>query len=189
VSRLLSNYPNYAGLFPTLKSAEVLQQQGSTSQVEYRIHIPTPIPVLNFKETVVMQHQIDHNSINSLVLQAPVPFGAGKIEWFEIDAQHTLISVTQWGDLNQPKGFLFSKILNALPDAKLGIPAGTNGFLLESLQRRFKAFSSETLAANQLPELKLNASQLDKSHPIKSKLERTCVLYFDSAARSLWAKL
>lgn len=162
VARLLSNYPNYAGLFPTLKSAEVLQQQGSTSQVEYRIHIPTPIPVLNFKETVVMQHQIQHNSINSLVLEAPVPFGAGKIEWFEIDAQHTLISVTQWGDLNQPKGFLFSKILNALPDAKLGIPAGTNGFLLESLQRRFKAFSSETLAANQLPELKLNASQIDK---------------------------
>lgn len=162
VARLLSNYSNYAGLFPTLKSAEVVEQHGNLSQVRYKIHIPTPIPVLNFKESVLMQHQLQGNSLTSLILEAPVPFGAGKIEWFELDKNHTLITITQWGDLDQPKGFLFSKILKALPDAKLGIPAGTNGFLLESLQRRFKAFSSETLAAGQLPKLQLNRNQLEK---------------------------
>ena len=62
VSRLLLNYTNYAGLFPTLKSAKVVEQQGSISQVKYNIHIPTPIPVLNFRETVLMQHQADANS-------------------------------------------------------------------------------------------------------------------------------
>ncbi len=84
---------------------------------------------------------------------------------------------------------MFSKILNALPDAKLGIPAGTNGFLLESLQRRFKAFSSETLAANQLPELKLNASQLDKVTQLSQSSKEPVSFHFDSAARSLWGKI
>lgn len=58
VEKLLRHYPNYVGLFPTLKSAKVLEQQGSIQQVKYQVHIPTPIPVLNFKETVVMQHHL-----------------------------------------------------------------------------------------------------------------------------------
>ncbi|OTG81293.1 hypothetical protein B9T33_06380 [Acinetobacter sp. ANC 5054] len=182
VSRLLSNYSNYAGLFPTLKSAEVLEQNGAVSQVKYNIHIPTPIPVLNFKENVVMQHQIQGNSITSLVIDAPVPYGVGKLEWFELSPNQTLITVTQWGDLNHPKGFLFSKILNALPDAKLGIPAGTNGFLIESLQRRFKTFSSETLDHGQLPDLKLSANQIEKII-LLSKTTKEPVSYIVTAQR------
>lgn len=144
VARLLQNYANYAGLFPTLKQAKVLEQQGGVSTVQYAIHIPTPIPVLNFRESITMQHQIEGSSISNLVLDAPVPYGSGKLEWFELSPNQTLITVTQWGNLNKPKGFLFSKILNAVPEAKLGIPAGTSGFLLEALQRRFKSSAAHS---------------------------------------------
>ncbi|RKG43412.1 SRPBCC family protein [Acinetobacter sp. WCHAc060006] len=159
VSRLLLNYTNYAGLFPTLKSAKVVEQQGSISQVKYNIHIPTPIPVLNFRETVLMQHQADANSISTLILDAPVPYAAGKIKWFELAPNQTLVTLTQWGDLSQPKGFLFSKILNAIPDAKLGIPAGTNAFLLESLQKRFKTSQAQPLGTGVFPTVGLDRNE------------------------------
>lgn len=162
IERLLTNYQNYVGLFPTLRSAKVLESAGDIKQVKYQIHIPTPIPVLNFKETVVMQHQLDKNSINTLIIDAPIPFAAGKIEWFPIEANKTLVTVTQWGDLNQPQGFLFTKILNALPEAKLGIPAGTNTFLLEAIQQRFKTQSTFTLKPNHLAQPKLNNNDLQK---------------------------
>lgn len=162
VERLLKNYQNYVGLFPTLKSVKVLESVGETTQVKYQIHIPTPIPVLNFKESVVMQHQVDKNTISTLIIDGPIPIGAGKLEWFALDNNKTLVTITQWGDLNQPQGFLFSKILNALPEAKLGIPTGTNTFLLEALQQRFKTQSPIALTANQIPQLQLNTQQLQK---------------------------
>lgn len=162
VERLLKNYQNYVGLFPTLKSAKVIESEGDIQQVKYQVHIPTSIPILNFKENVVMQHQIDKNSISTLIIDAPIPFAAGKLEWFALDHNKTLLTVTQWGDLNQPKGFLFSKILNALPEAKLGIPTGTNAFLLEALQQRFKTQRTLTLNQNQLPNLQLESHQLQK---------------------------
>ena len=83
VEKLLQHYPNYVGLFPTLKSAKVLSSKG-IQQVKYQVHIPTPIPVLNFKETVVMQHHLENNSISTLILDAPIPYGAGKLEWFAL---------------------------------------------------------------------------------------------------------
>lgn len=159
VKQLLSHYPNYVGLFPTLKSAKVLETQGHIQQVKYQVHIPTPIPILNFKENVVMQHQMGTHSIDTLIIDAPIPYGVGKIEWFALGPHKTLITVTQWGDLNQPKGFLFTKILNALPEAKLGIPAGTNAFLLEALQQRFKAKTSISLNSDQRPDVKLTTQQ------------------------------
>lgn len=162
IARLMSNYVNYAGLFPTLKSAKIIEQQGNVTQVRYSVHIPTPIPVLNFKENVVMQHHLQANSIASLIIDAPVSIGAGKIEWFELSENETLLTITQWGDLDQPKGFLFSKILNALPDAKLGIPSATNAFLLESIQRRFKPYSIHTLNAGEMPSAGLSSTQLLK---------------------------
>lgn len=162
VSRLLLNYSNYAGLFPTLKQAKVIEKQGNISQVKYNVHVPAPIPVLNFRETVIMQHQAEGNSISTLILDAPIPYGAGKLEWFELSANQTLVTITQWGDLNQPKGFLFSKILNAIPDAKLGIPAGTNAFLLEALQRRFKPAAAQQLSAGALPHSGLDPAEEQK---------------------------
>lgn len=168
VEKLLRHYPNYVGLFPTLKSAKVLEQQGSIQQVKYQVHIPTPIPVLNFKETVVMQHHLGENSISTLIIDAPIPYGAGKLEWFALGPHKTLVTVTQWGDLNQPKGFLFSKILNALPEAKLGIPPSTNAFLLEALQQRFKTEHTAALATP-IPQLRLNPQQLQKIAQISQK--------------------
>ena len=162
VARLLSNYTQYKGLFPTLKSAKVLEQQGSITQMKYQVHIPTPIPILNFKENVVMQHHLTANSISTIVLDAPIPYGAGKIEWFDLGSNKTLITITQWGDLNHPKGFLFSTILNAIPEAKLGIPSGTNAFLLEALQQHFKTPTYQTLKAGALPETRLSSSQVQK---------------------------
>lgn len=162
VARLLSNYTQYNGLFPTLKSAKVLEQQGAITQMKYQVHIPTPIPILNFKENVVMQHHLTTNSISTIVLDAPIPYGAGKIEWFDLGSNKTLITITQWGDLNSPKGFLFSTILNAIPEAKLGIPSGTNAFLLEALQQHFKTPTYQTLKAGKLPDTHLSSSQVQK---------------------------
>ena len=168
VEKLLRHYPNYVGLFPTLKSAKVLEQQGSIQQVKYQVHIPTPIPVLNFKETVVMQHHLGENSISTLIIDAPIPYGAGKLEWFALGPHKTLVTVTQWGDLNQPKGFLFSKILNALPEAKLGIPPSTNAFLLEALQQRFETDHTAALATP-IPQMRFNPQQLQKIAQISQK--------------------
>ncbi|MFH7767695.1 SRPBCC family protein [Acinetobacter sp. BSP-28] len=162
VARLLSHYSGYSGLFPTLKSAKVVEQQGNVTQMKYQVSIPTPIPILNFKENVLMQHHLTANSISTIVLDAPIPYGAGKIEWFDLGNNKTLITITQWGDLNHPKGFLFSTILNALPEAKLGIPSGTNAFLLEALQQRFKNVTTETLKVGELPETALSSSQVQK---------------------------
>jgi len=162
VEKLLLNYPGYIGLFPTLKNAKALESQGAVQQIRYQVHIPTPIPVLNFKENIVMQHQVAANRIDTLIIDAPIPYGAGRLEWFALGPNKTLVSVTQWGDLNQPKGFLFSKILSALPEAKLGIPAGTNAFLLEALQQRFKSPSSSTVFSGQLPQATLTARQVQK---------------------------
>lgn len=169
VAALLSDYSGYAQLFPTLKSAKLLEQRQHISQVKYRIHIPTPIPVLNFKDDVILQHQHTDNSIETLVIDAPIPYGAGKIEWFALSAHQTLVTVTQWGDLAQPKGFLFRTILNALPDAKLGLPAGTNAFILEALQRKFKSATLQTLPTGDVPAPELSASQMNKIRQLSQK--------------------
>ena len=68
-----------------------------------------PIPILNFKENVVMQHHLTANSISTLVLDAPIPYGAGKIEWFDLGANKTLITHPR-GVWTSPKAF--SAILN-----------------------------------------------------------------------------
>lgn len=162
VAKILTNYSQYVGLFPTLKSAKILEQKGNISQVKYKISIPTPIPVLNFNENVTLQHQIGQNSISTLVIDAPIPYGVGKFEWFSLSNNKTLVTLTQWGDLNQPQGFLFKKILSAIPEVKLGIPSGTNAFILESLKNRYVTKKVITLNAGQFPTPQLNTAQLNK---------------------------
>ena len=82
VANTLTDFCHYVGLFPTLKSAKTIEQSGNIVQVKYKVSIPTPIPVLNFNEDVTLQHQIKPNSIASLVIDAPIPYGVGKLEWF-----------------------------------------------------------------------------------------------------------
>lgn len=162
VAKTLTDFNHYVGLFPTLKSAKTLEQSGNTIQMKYRVSIPTPIPVLNFNEDVTLQHQIKSNSIASLVIDAPIPYGVGKFEWFALDENRTLVTLTQWGDLNQPKGFIVKKILNAIPEVKLGIPSSSNAFILESLRTRFIKPNLVPLNAGQMPNPQLNAAQLNK---------------------------
>ena len=162
VAKTLTDFNQYVGLFPTLKSAKTLVQSGNIIKMKYRVSIPTPIPVLNFNEDVTLQHQIKSNSIASLVIDSPIPYGVGKFEWFALDDHRTLITLTQWGDLNQPKGFIFKKILNAIPEAKLGIPSSTNAFILESLRTRFIKPNIVALNSGQIPSPQLNETQLAK---------------------------
>lgn len=162
VAKTLTDFNQYVGLFPTLKSAKKLAQSGNTTQMKYRVSIPTPIPVLNFNEDVTMQHQLAANSISTLVIDAPIPYGVGKFEWFALDENRTLITLTQWSDLNQPQGFLFKKILNAIPEVKLGIPSSGSAFILEALRNRFIGSNSTPLAAGQIPSPQLTTSQLAK---------------------------
>lgn len=151
VAKTLSHYTQYVGLFPTLKSAKVIETAGPVSQLKYRISIPTPIPVLNFNEDVVMQHQIGQNSISTMVIDGPIPYALGKFEWFNLADNKTLVTLTQWGDLNQPQGFLFKKILNAFPEVKLAIPNGSSAFVLEALKNKYTAKKVTALNAGQLP--------------------------------------
>lgn len=78
VEKTLTDFNQYVGLFPTLKSAKTLAQSGNITQMKYRVSIPTPIPVLNFNENIIMQHQLTENSISTLVIDAPIPYGVGK---------------------------------------------------------------------------------------------------------------
>lgn len=162
VAKTLSHYTQYVGLFPTLKSAKVIETAGPVSQLKYRISIPTPIPVLNFNEDVVMQHQIGQNSISTMVIDGPIPYALGKFEWFNLADNKTLVTLTQWGDLNQPQGFLFKKILNAFPEVKLAIPNGSSAFVLEALKNKYTAKKVTPLNAGQLPSPQLNTAQINK---------------------------
>lgn len=162
VEKTLTDFHQYVGLFPTLKSAKTLAQSGNITQMKYRVSIPTPIPVLNFNENVIMQHQLAENSISTLVIDAPIPYGVGKFEWFALDENRTLITLTQWGDLNQPQGFLVKKILAAIPEVKLGIPSSGSAFILESLRTRFNTLTPIALPAGQTPSPQLTPAQLVK---------------------------
>lgn len=170
VKQSLSNYQQYVGLFPTLTKASVVKQSGNITQMKYHIHVPIPIPVLSFNEDVVLQHQQDDHSISTLIIDCPVQYGMGKFEWYALDDNHTLLTLTQWGDLDKPKGFLVSTILRAFPEVKAGIPQGVNTFIMESMIKRYAP--DKTLpqyAPRQLPEKTLSASQLQLVQQLASQ--------------------
>ncbi|RYZ99888.1 MAG: SRPBCC family protein [Moraxellaceae bacterium] len=161
VKQLLSQYSGYAGLFPTLTKATTLEKSGNLTQMKYRIHVPVPIPILSFNEDVVMQHQVTNNSIQTLIIDSPIQYGMGKFEWFAVDSNHTLVTLTQWGDLDKPKGFLVSTILKAIPEVKQGIPQSVDTFVLETLKRKLSPSSRlTTQAPRQLPYKKLNQADI-----------------------------
>lgn len=161
IKQVLSQYSGYNGLFPTLTRATPIDQSGNITRMKYHIHVPVPIPILSFNEDVVMQHQLNANSIQTFIVDSPIQYGMGKFEWFPIDANHTLLTLTQWGDLDKPKGFLVSTILKAIPEAKQGIPASVNTFLLETLKRKYASNEKTlTLQPRQVPEKTLNGSEL-----------------------------
>ncbi|XID74663.1 SRPBCC family protein [Alkanindiges sp. WGS2144] len=161
IRQVLSQYSNYASLFPTLTKATELERNGTITQMRYHIHVPVPIPALSFNEDVIMQHQISDNSIQTLIVDSPIQYGIGKFEWFALDNNHTLVTLTQWGDLDKPKGFLVSTILKALPEVKQGIPQSVDTFVLETLKRKFAPDGKlPTQGPRQLPYKKLSASDM-----------------------------
>lgn len=161
VKQLLSQYSNYAGLFPTLTRATEIERQGNISQMKYHIHVPVPIPILSFNEDVVMQHQLLDNSIQTLIIDSPIQYGMGKFEWYPIDNNRTLVTLTQWGDLDKPKGFLVSTILKALPEVKQGIPQSVDTFVLETLKRKFNPTGKlTTQGPRQIPTKKLDSGEM-----------------------------
>ncbi|CAG69862.1 hypothetical protein [Acinetobacter baylyi] len=162
LAKVLTDYSHYVGLFPTIKSAKVEEASANVSRVKYKVQIPTPIPVLNFNENVTMQHQLGKNSLASLMIDSPVPYSMGKFEWFSLGPQKTLLTLTQWSDLNQIKGFVLGKILSTIPDVKLGAPVASNVFILESLQQKWKKPQIKVLNIHQLPSPQLSPAQVQK---------------------------
>lgn len=172
VEKLLADYAGYSRLFPKITEALVQknEQHGNFAQdakasissiVQYNMKIDIPIPLLSFNENIVMQHERTHNSISSLILDSPVRYGSGKFEWFPLKNGKTLVTLTQWGDLDRPKGFLVSTILKAMPEIKSAIPNSVEGFVLESLRQHFDPnFISKPLPMeNIIPAMNLSNEQ------------------------------
>ncbi len=170
VASTLKNYNSYVGLFPTLKKATTLESNNQDTMVKYRISIPTPIKVLNFNEDATLQHRIGNNSLSTIVVDSPFLYGMGKLEWFALDKTRTLVTITQWADVNSTKGFLINTLLKAMPEIKDGIPYGSNTFILESLNRKFNGKANvTTLGAGQLPTKNLNKNQYQQVIQLSQK--------------------
>jgi len=165
VGKVLADYNNYDKLYPKMTESAVQtqdQQDGKIrSVVKYHLLVKIPFPFLTFDEDVMLQHDQRQNSISTLVLNSPIQYGAARFEWFALKNGKTLVTLTQWGDLDRPKGFLVSTILRALPEAKLGIPSGVEGFVLESLRQRFNpdATTPTVTASTNTPVMTLTSAQ------------------------------
>ena len=169
----LHDYQKYVGLFPALKTAKILEKDHNSQQVKYRISIPTPIKVLNFNEDVIVQHEAENNSMSSLIIDSPMPYGISKIEWFPLNAQQSLVTITQWTDTDQVNGFLLSTILKAMPEATVAMPYGINTFVMESLRLKFNnKTTAPILAAGQLPEKSLNPQQYQSIIQLSQKTKQ-----------------
>ncbi len=165
VASVLSDYAGYPKLYPKLTAAKVEAQdqhgEVTRSVVRYHILIKIPVPLLTFDEDVVLQHDRTPQSISTLVLDSPIQYGSAKFEWYGLKNGKTLVTLTQWGDLDRPKGFLVNTVLRALPEAKLGIPTGLEGFVLESLRLRFNPDPTSPVATPYYiaPDFALNERQ------------------------------
>ncbi len=176
VEKLLSDYVGYSKLFPKITEAVIQtnEQQGdlahdgnsqnqasSRTIVQYNMRIKIPIPLLSFNENILLQHERTRNSISTLILDSPIQYGSGKFEWFPLKNGKTLVTLTQWGDLDRPKGFLVSTILSAMPEIKTAIPNSVEGFVLESLRQHFEPnFAAKALPIeNIIPVMNLTNEQ------------------------------
>lgn len=156
----LKNYPAYVGLFPTLKKVNIIESKDNLSQVKYRVSIPTPIKILNFNEDATLQHHLQANRLSSIIVESPIQYGISKMEWFALDNQKTLVTITQWNDLNSTKGFLLNAILKAMPEVKEAVPYVGNTFVMEALNIKFNGKSAaKVLDAGKMPTKSLHVEQ------------------------------
>jgi carbon monoxide dehydrogenase subunit G len=190
IKHTLSQYQQYVGLFPTLTHAKVLQKLQNIQQVKYSVHVPIPIPILSFKEDVVMQHQLDDHSLSTLIIESPIQYGQGKFEWYALPNKQTLVTLTQWGDLNTPKGFVISTIFKSMPEIKQGIPVGVNGFVLESLRQRFNKTPMEACETSKCtPQLTLPEDQWAWAQKYSEKIQAPVIFVHEPVGRRVGGKL
>lgn len=192
VRRLLSDYTRYVGLFPSMTEAKPLysttSSQHQISQVQYRVQVPVPIPLLSFDEKFTLQHQLSDHALSTLIIDSPIQYGLGQFEWFPVSEGKTLVTLTQWGDLNAPKGFLVTTLLRALPEVKLGIPNGVGAFVMESIRRRYDPDPTlgRVYAQQQIiPQHKLSTAQTQQ---VKQLIQRANGLPVVFAHRPVWLK-
>lgn len=172
VENTLSNYTGYNQLFPKITAAQVLStdKQGNwpsdqhaviRNLVRYHILIKVPFPLLTLNEDLVMQHDRTHNSISTLIIDSPIQYGAGKFEWFPLKNGKTLVTLTQWADLEHPKGFLLNTVFKALPEIKLALPNSVDAYILQALRERFNhnTLPSPAPVNSVMPQMALSAQQ------------------------------
>ena len=169
IQNTLQNYANYVGLFPTLKTAKILEEKQNIKQVKYRISVPTPIKVLNFKEDVIIQHEIHQNHLSSLFIDSPLQYGLSNIEWFALDGQKSLVTITHWSDTESVKGFLVSTILKAMPEAKVAMPYAVNTFVIESLRLKFNGKGTPQTLTTAVPEKNISSTNYQKIIELSKK--------------------
>lgn len=183
IAQTLKNYQGYVGLFPTLKKAQILETQNQVSQVKYSISIPTPIKVLNFNDDVIMQHRFTQNSITTLIIDAPLPYGVGKFEWFALDAKRSLLTLTHWSDVNNSKGFLVSTLLKAMPEIKDSLPYSANTFAMESLNLKFNGkTAAKKFPVGSLPNKSLTLTQYQQVIAISQQSTQPVTFIHPNAA-------
>lgn len=188
VRQLLSDYRRYVGLFPSLTEAKPLRTQGNLSQVQYRIEVPVPIPLLSFDEKIVLQHQLSEHKLSTLIIDSPIQYGLGQFEWFGLGNGKTLVTLTQWGDLNAPKGFIVSTLLKALPEVKLGIPNGVGAFVLESLRRRYDPDPELGTVLTQSQIIPQHTLSVSQTQQIKQLIQRSGGQPVIFSHRPVWLK-
>ncbi|WP_162818138.1 SRPBCC family protein [Aquirhabdus parva] len=169
VAKALSDFSGYQKLFPKMTESTVQAQEGDVNDpngsvksiVKYHLLIKIPFPFLTFDEDVLIQHERKNNSISTLILKSSIQYGTGRFEWFPLKNGKTLVTLTQWGDLDHPVGFLVSTVLSAMPEIKQAIPSGIEGFVLESLRQRFNPDTQQTPLplSNIVPTMTMTSNQ------------------------------
>lgn len=172
VESTLTNYTGYTQLFPKITAAQILvndkrgdwstdQRAVIRSQVRYHMLIKIPFPLLTLNEDLVMQHERTHHSISTLIIDSPIQYGSGKFEWFPLKNGKTLVTLTQWADLDHPKGFLVNTVFRALPEIKLALPNSVDGFIMQALRDRFNhdPLPNPTTTSSVMPPMTLTSQQ------------------------------
>lgn len=163
VKALLMDYKNYPKTFPKLVSAKVLGKKNNLARVKYRAVIDIPVPILKFDKTFTFKHQVKGNTLSTWIELSPVKYGMGQFQWFAIKggkhAGKTLLTITQWGDLDNLNGFVLRRIMKAMPELKMSIPIGVNAYVLEALRLHFngKDKPASFTKAHILPSWQVNA--------------------------------
>lgn len=183
VKAILTNYKNYPKIFPKLVTADVLAQKGNLARVKYRAVIDIPVPVLKFDEEFTLRHQVRDNSLTTWIEYSPVKYGMGQFQWRAInkgkDKGKTLLTLTHWGQLDDMRGVVLPQIVKAMPEIKLGIPNGVNGYVMEALRLHINGKDAPKTyhTANIQPDWRITSQGKPALKALLKNTQRLPVLY------------